>query len=57
MDSVDDEFIECIEFLINNSEERKRIGKNARSLAEQRYHQDEIGDSRQALYEKLLVSA
>jgi len=54
VDGVGDEFIRAITFLINNEEERIKIGANARSLAEQRYDWRKIGDSLYAVYEGLL---
>jgi polysaccharide biosynthesis protein PslH len=54
VDSVGDEFIRAITFLIDNVEERKKIGANARLLAEQQYNWDQIGDSLHILYKKLV---
>jgi glycosyltransferase involved in cell wall biosynthesis len=56
VDSVGDEFIDAIKFLIDNDEERRRIGSNARKLAEERFSWDKIGDSLYAAYEQLLSS-
>jgi glycosyltransferase involved in cell wall biosynthesis len=54
VDSVGDEFIGALTFLIDNEKEREKLGANARSLAEQRYNWDKIGDSLYELYEQLL---
>jgi polysaccharide biosynthesis protein PslH len=57
VDSVGDEFVEAIKLLVDNEEERRRLGSNARSLVEQRYSWDEIGDSLHAVYEQLLLNS
>lgn len=42
-DSVDDEFIEKIRYLVENEDEMLRLGVNARKLAEDKYDWDIIG--------------
>jgi polysaccharide biosynthesis protein PslH len=57
VDSVGAEFIEAIKLLIDNREERRRLGANAHSLIEKQYSWDEIGDSLYAVYEHLLLNS
>lgn len=54
VDDVNDEFIDAIKYLIDNEQERKRIGANARRLAEEEYDWDKIGEKQIRIYEKLL---
>lgn len=54
VDGVDEEFINAIKYLINNEEERKRIGANARRLAEEDYDWNKIGEKLDELYGNLL---
>ena len=44
VDSVDEEFINKINYFIENEDEMNRIGKNARKLAENKYDWNKIGD-------------
>ena len=50
VDNVNDEFIEAIKYLTDNEQERKKIGLNARRLAEEDYDWDKIGERLNKLY-------
>jgi len=54
VDDVNDEFIEAIKYLINNEQERERIGANARRLAEEEYDWNKIGNKLIKLYKRIL---
>lgn len=54
VDGVNDDFIDAIKHLIGNEEERKRIGANARRLAEEEYDWDKIGEKLDELYRRIL---
>jgi glycosyltransferase involved in cell wall biosynthesis len=56
VDGVNDDFIDAIKYLIENEEERKRIGANARRLAEEKYDWDKIGEKLDKLYGAILES-
>lgn len=53
-DDVNEEFINAIKYLIDNEEERERIGANARRLAEEEYDWDKIGEKLDKLYREIL---
>lgn len=53
VDNVDERFIDAIEYLIENEDERKRLGKNARKLAEKNYDWNKIGKKLNTLYRRL----
>ena len=57
VDDVNEEFIDAIKYLIDNEQERKRIGANARRLAEEEYDWDKIGEKLDGLYRKILMEA
>ena len=57
VDAINEEFINVIQYLINNKQERKRIGANARRLAEEEYDWDKIGEKLDELYRKILMEA
>ena len=54
VNSVDNEFIKKINYLIENEHEMVRIGGNARKLAENKYDWDRIGDHLNNLFEEIL---
>jgi len=54
VDDVNEDFIDAIKYLIDNEEERKRLGANARRLAEEEYDWDKIGEKLDRLYRGLL---
>lgn len=54
VDDVNEGFIAAINHLIDNEEERKRIGANARKLAEEEYDWDKIGEKLNGLYSNLM---
>ena len=54
VDSVDDEFIDKINYFIENEDEMLRIGKNARKLAENKYDWNKIGYELNNLLEEIL---
>lgn len=54
VDDVNEGFINAIIHLVNNKEERKRIGANARKLAEEEYDWDKIGEKLDKLYREIL---
>ena len=54
VDDVKGEFIDAIKYLIDNEQERKRIGTNARRLAEEEYDWDKIGEKLDKLYGGIL---
>ena len=61
VDDVDEEFIEefidAIKYLIDNEQERKRLGANARRLAEEEYDWNKIGEKLDKLYKNLLYES
>ena len=57
VDDVNEEFIDAIKYLIDNEQERERIGANARRLAEEEYDWDKIGEKLDGLYRKILMEA
>ena len=54
VDAVNEEFINVIQYLINNKEECKRIGANARKLAEEEYDWEKIGKKLDKSYKTIL---
>ncbi len=54
VDNVDEEFINAIEYLIENKHERERLGRNARKLAEEKYDWEKIGEKLNGLYSNLM---
>jgi glycosyltransferase involved in cell wall biosynthesis len=54
VDDVNEKFIDAIKYLIDNKQERERIGANARRLAEEGYDWDKIGDKLDKLYREIL---
>ena len=50
VDGVNEEFIDAIKYLIDNEQERKGIGSNARKLAEEEYDWNKIGEKLNDLY-------
>ena len=54
VDSVNNDFIDAIKYLIDNEQERKRIGANARRLAEEEYDWNKIGEKLDKLYKGIL---
>ena len=54
VDDIDEEFIAGIRYLIEHKEERKRIGDNARALAEAKYDWRIIGGKLEDLYRTLV---
>jgi len=54
VDNVDEKFIDAIAYLIENENERKKLSKNARKLAEKKYDWDKIGKRLNILYQKLI---
>jgi len=54
VDDVNGEFIDAIKYLIDNEQERKRIGANARRLAEEEYGWNKIGAELDKLYKGIL---
>lgn len=54
VDDVNEAFINAIKYLIDNKQERKRIGANARRLAEEEYDWNKIGDKLDKLYGGIL---
>lgn len=54
VDDVNDAFINAIKYLIDNEQERKRIGANARRLAEEEYDWNKIGEKLDKLYKGIL---
>lgn len=55
VDDVNNAFIKAIKYLVNNKRERKRIGANARRLAEEEYDWDKIGEKLNALYKRIVA--
>jgi len=53
VDDVDEEFIDAIKYLVENEQERKRIGANARKLAEEEYDWEKIGGKLDKLYREI----
>jgi glycosyltransferase involved in cell wall biosynthesis len=53
VDDVNEEFIKALEFLIENDSERRRLSRNARKLAEERYDWTKIGEKLNKLYKHL----
>lgn len=54
VDDVNEAFINAIKYLIDNEQERKRIGANARRLAEEEYDWNKIGEKLDKLYKRIL---
>lgn len=54
VNAVDKEFVKAIEYLIENEDERKRLGRNARILAEKKYDWDNTGKLLNRLYSDLI---
>lgn len=54
VDDVNEEFIDAIKYLIGNEQERKRIGANARRLAEEEYDWAKVGEKLDKLYKGIL---
>lgn len=52
--NVDNDFIEALKYLIENKNERIRLGNNARKLAEDMYNWEIIGDKLNKLYLNIL---
>ena len=50
VEEVDDKFIESIKYLIENSDERKRLGINAYKLAKEKYDWQKLGEELYILY-------
>ena len=55
VDAVNEEFINALKYLIDNEQERERIGANARRLAEEEYDWDKIGEKLNALYKRIVA--
>lgn len=53
LDEVDEEFIRAIQYLIENEDERKRLGRNAIKLIEEKYNWDKIREKLNGLYNNL----
>lgn len=53
VDNVDEGFIDAIKYLIEDEQERKRIGENARKLAEEEYYWEKIGEKLDKLFQKI----
>ena len=53
VDEVNEEFIDAIKFLIDNKNERKKIGENGRKLAIEKYDWNKIGERLNSLYENI----
>lgn len=51
---VNEEFIDAIKYLITNEQERKRLARNARKLAEEKYNWEKIGKKLNTLYFDLI---
>ena len=56
VDNINEEFINSIAYLLNNLEERKRLGRNAMKLVQEEYEWNKIGEKLDQLYRKLSVS-
>jgi glycosyltransferase involved in cell wall biosynthesis len=54
VDDVKEEFIEAINYLVENEDERERLGRNARKLAEEKYDWEKIGEKLNGLYNNLV---
>jgi len=54
VDDVNEKFVDAIKYLIDNKQEREKIGANARRLAEEGYDWDKIGDKLDKLYREIL---
>ncbi len=54
INGVNERFIDAMKYLIDSEEERKRIGTNARRLAEEEYNWDKIGEKLNVLYNELV---
>lgn len=54
VDDINEKFINAIKYLINNKEERERLGANARRLAEEEYDWNKIGEKLDKLYRRIL---
>lgn len=55
VEDVNEEFIDAIIHLVNNQEERERIGTNARRLAEEEYDWNKISERLDGLYRRILT--
>ncbi len=53
VDDVDKDFIDAIKYLIDNEQERKRIGANVRWLAKGEYEWSEISEKLDCLYKRI----
>jgi glycosyltransferase involved in cell wall biosynthesis len=53
VENVDEKFINAIENLINNIDERKRIGKNGQKLLMNKYDKEKIGEQLDILYNSI----
>jgi glycosyltransferase involved in cell wall biosynthesis len=51
---VNAKFTDAIKYLIDNKQEREKIGANARKLAEEEYDWDKIGEKLDNLYREIL---
>ena len=54
VDDVNEKFVDAIKYLIDNKQEREKIGANARRLAEEEYDWDKIGEKLDKLYREIL---
>ena len=54
VDDVNEKFVDAIKYLIDNKQEREKIGANARRLAEEEYDWDKIGEKLDKLYRDIL---
>ncbi|MEN6552517.1 MAG: glycosyltransferase family 4 protein [Methanobacterium sp.] len=54
VEDINTHFIEAINYLIENKEERKRIGSNGKQMAEKEYGWDSIGQKLNDLYNKIV---
>ena len=54
VDNVDREFIDAVGYLVDNETERRKIGANARKLAQEKYSWDKIGKDLNKLYRNLI---
>jgi len=56
VESFDERFIKAINYLLENEDESKRIGKNARKFVEDKHDVEKIGKNLYSLYKRLLES-